>query len=297
MKIEPLSQYVLDGLGYLVEQQEQDKLPRAPDLHRPTLVVGSGNAYYTGRIIYGDQSAIFADQDEYHMVYASLGSARGLIEDVIIISASGEKDAAVEAKFFAGEGIKPILITCNPNAPAADFARQTLVFPSRDEPPTYNVSTYLGILLGRSGESAAEILETIQALVIPEDIADHDAYFMLIPNRLKAVSGLFNVKYREIFGANVYGKAASVGDADHGLFVNEAQGELVINLGVENDTWGASRLDVPLPQDVGPGLLMAAGYYVIGKTQEKKHPWFAESIMPYIEKRRLYKNRQGDANW
>ncbi|MDP6381203.1 MAG: hypothetical protein QF662_07650 [Phycisphaerae bacterium] len=295
MSIAPLSQYVLEGVAFLAEQKEQGNLSEVPVLDKPTLVVGSGNAYVSGTIIYADQPAIFADQDDYERVYDALGES--VIQDVVVISASGEKDAAAETKFFAEQGIRPLLITCNPDAPAARFAERTLVFPSRDEPPTYNVSTYLGILIGQSGECLTEILEAVKVVELPENLAEHDAYFMLIPNRLKPVGGLFNVKYREIFGANIYGKAASVGDADHGLFVNEAKNEVVINLGVRNDTWGASRLDVPLPGDAGPGLLMAVGYYVIGKIQEGKPPWFADNIGPYIEKRRQYKQREGDAGW
>jgi len=293
MSIAPLSQYVLDGLVFLDEQKGQGRLPQIPGLERPTLVVGSGNAHVTGRIIYAGQPAVFADQDDYETLY----NAMGFIEDVVVISASGEKDAAVSTRFFADKSMRPLLITCNPNAPAAEFAREAIVFPRRDEPPTYNVSTYLGIIIGRSGESPSEILRTVKALELPPNIADYDAYFMLIPNRLKPASGLFNIKFREIFGANVYGKAASIGDANHGLFVTESEKELVINLGFEDDTWGANRLNVPLPADAGPGLLMAVGYYIIGKIQEKKPPWFVENIMPYIEKRREYKRRRGDANW
>src|SRR3989344_1052387 len=61
-------------------------------------VVGSGNAYNTGLILFSETAAIVADESTYKQLLQAYGKAikNGMIKDAVIISASGEKDSVWE---------------------------------------------------------------------------------------------------------------------------------------------------------------------------------------------------------
>jgi fructoselysine-6-P-deglycase FrlB-like protein len=72
-----------------------------------------------------------------------------LAKEVVIISASGEKDAVWETELAKKIGFKTFLITCSPDSSAAKIADQVFSYSKLPEPYTYNTSTYLGMILGQ----------------------------------------------------------------------------------------------------------------------------------------------------
>ncbi|PIT87304.1 MAG: hypothetical protein COU31_03620, partial [Candidatus Magasanikbacteria bacterium CG10_big_fil_rev_8_21_14_0_10_40_10] len=131
-------------LGAL-ELFQKEKLPELyiKKYKRP-LVVGSGNAEATGRIIFEDTNAVFASESNFENKLRHIPD----IDGVILISASGGKHAPVIAKYAKDLGKSVILITNNPNSEAAKFIEddKIFVFTKNREPYTYNTSTYMGMI-------------------------------------------------------------------------------------------------------------------------------------------------------
>ena len=87
-------------------------------------VVGSGNALSTGKILFSSQAAIFADESTFASMVKSYKSVidNGLITDVVVISASGEKDSIWELELAKQLKLKSTLLTCKPDSSAAKIA-------------------------------------------------------------------------------------------------------------------------------------------------------------------------------
>ena len=64
------------------------------------LVVGSGNAFNTGQIIFADKTAIIANESNFKNIIAGYKKLikHKVITQAVIISASGEKDSVWEIK-------------------------------------------------------------------------------------------------------------------------------------------------------------------------------------------------------
>jgi hypothetical protein len=126
------------------------------------IVVGSGNAYNTGQIIFSGQPAIIANESCFKK---TLSDYRKLIKNktikqAVVISASGEKDSVWETKLAQKNGLKTTLLTCRGDSAAAKLADRVIVYKKLPEPYTYNVSTYLGIILSTTGEDPKKISPT-----------------------------------------------------------------------------------------------------------------------------------------
>ena len=117
-------------------------------------IIGSGNAYNTGKIIFSQQPAVFANESNLKTklkAHKKLINA-GVIKQAIIISASGEKDAVWEIAEAKKYGLKTILMTCGADSSGAKVADRVLVYRKIAEPQTYNISTYLGMIISVSKE-------------------------------------------------------------------------------------------------------------------------------------------------
>ena len=80
--------------------------------YKRPLIVGSGNAEATGRIIFDKIDAVFASESSFESKLKNIPS----IDGVVIISASGEKHAPIIAKVARGMN-KPVTLITN----SADF--------------------------------------------------------------------------------------------------------------------------------------------------------------------------------
>ncbi len=274
-----LDQCVLNALRLFQEQ----KLPvlKLPAFKRP-LVVGSGNAAVTGKILFAEKDTVFADESSY------LGKLKAVhsIDGAILISASGGKHAPIIAKELKKRKKKVILLTNNLNAPARLFADEMVVFPRQPEPYTYNVSTYLGMILSKSRENPQGILRHIRALTIRRDLKKYDAFFLLVPPEFDFLGEMFLTKFDELFGPKVSGRVFTVEQAKHAKTVVPSEKELFISFGWKNTLFGmpGNRWDVPLPKGAGYGALMAIGYYIIGQIQKQHPPHFKRNIERYVKK-------------
>ncbi len=250
------------------------------------VVVGSGNAFNTAQILFSGSPAIIVSESNFKK---TLNTYKGLIKNktissALIISASGEKDSIWETKLAKKSGLKTILLTCSPNSSAAKLADKVIVYKKLPEPYTYNVSTYLGIILSASGEEAINVEKFISAFKITRDLKKYNAYSFILPDEFGAIAPMLEIKRNELFGPYVSLRAFSFGEARHAKFINNSDKELVISFG-ENKYFGlkANRLELKMPKDTKSGLVMALAYYLIGKIQASKPAYFKKNIATFCK--------------
>jgi len=256
-----------------------------PDVYKKGFVIGSGNAKVVGQILFGGPEAVFVDESTYEEGLA----ADSTIDAVVLISASGGKHAVKIAGSIREKGKDIWLITTNAEAPARQFVedRKVVVFPKNREPYTYNTSTYMGMLLGKTGESPAALHEFIlkdTASRIPDSFASYDAFYLIVPSRFIAMRDMFLTKFSELFGARVSARAFTLEQTKHAKTVVPSEKEMFVSFGEENSMFGSpeNRLHVPLPKHASYGSMMAIGYYVIGHIQKQHPPYFKEHIGAYV---------------
>lgn len=282
MKLINLDENVLQALNFFIKI----KLPKL-DLSQFKLpfVVGSGNAYNTGQILFSKQAAILADESNFKEIIKAYIPVikKGLIKQALVISASGEKDSVWELELAKKHNLKTTLFTCNKNSSAAKIADKIYVYHKISEPYTYNVSTYLGMILSGTDENPQQIKEFIKKIKLPEDFKNYVSYSFVLPDKYLNICPMLDIKKSELFGPHLSLRAFSQGHARHAKFVIPWEKELVISLGDKNNFFGhpQHRWDISLPKFANFGTVLSLTYYLIGKIQSVKQKWFKENIANY----------------
>jgi len=248
-------------------------------------VVGSGNAYNTGTILFSDQAAVFADESNFKSLIAAYDEAiqKGLITQALVISASGEKDSVWEVEAAKAKGLATTLLTCDGNSSAAKIADEVLAYRKIAEPYTYNFSTYVGMILSATGEDPAEIKKLIEGVKFPENFSAYESYAFVMPDKFINICPMLDIKKSELFGPHLSLRAFPEGHARHAKFVIPTEKELVISLGVENKYYGHPdhRWSISLPETASFGTVLSLTYYIVGKIQAAKPSYFKENIEAY----------------
>ncbi len=284
-----LDRCVLNALDLFTDPRTKFPRPNLAKFKRP-LVVGSGNAIATGRIIFDTHDAVFADEGAYRGKLDAIKS----IDGVILLSASGGKHAPIIARDVRSKGRRIMLFTCNPSPPAKDDVNELYVFPSRPEPYTYNTSTYMGMMMAclirQPRVEARRIREHLRMVVDPilkkfgKRFGGYNAFFLLVPEELELIRTMLTTKFVELFGRRLARDVFTWEQSKHATTVVETPKELFIAFGRENTVLGKERLNVPLPKDCTYPGIMAVAYYVIGKLQAQKPPWFKRSIESFTKR-------------
>lgn len=278
-----LDQNVLRALDFFIKNP-----PPSLDINQFNLplVVGSGNAYNTGLILFSDKAAIFADESNFRKLVDAFKEAinKGLITQAVVISASGGKDSVWEIELAKQHGLKTTLLTTKKDSNAAKIADKVLVYSSIDEPYTYNVSTYMGMILSATKENPVQIKDYVKSLSFPQNFESFKAYSFVLPDKYLPICPMLDIKKSELFGSNLSLRAFSQGHARHAKFVIRSEEELVITLGDKNEYFGhpENRWDIQLPENISFAGIMAITYYIIGKIQNSKHPYYKENIQNYV---------------
>lgn len=265
-----------------LELFSREKIPKVIVPYQKPLVVGSGNAAATGRIIFEKKDAVFADESTVDIKLKNIKA----IDGVVLISASGGKHAPIIAKKARKLKKRVTLLTNNPLAEARRYANTTYVFPKNREPYTYNTSTYLGMILGQTKEDPQKIMrfiaERIDKLKLP-NFENFRKYYLLVPEEFTGVIRLLNVKFIELFGRNVARDIETFEYLKHATTVVPSD-ELFITFGRKiNPLFGKNRLFIPLPKNAGYATMMAIGYYIVGKIQKAQPAWFKENLENYMK--------------
>ncbi len=238
------------------------------------LVVGSGNAAALGKILF---HGVFANESNY---LEKLKTEK--IDGCILISSSAGKHAPIIAKQMKKKKIKTILLTNNPNGEATKFVNKTYTFPKNTEPYTYNTSTYLGMILAKTGEDPKKILTFLKKIKVPP-LKKYNSYYFIVPEKFDPIREFFETKFDELFGPMIQGEAFTYEQTKHAKTVVKSNKELFISLGVENKVFGKNKLNYKLPKSADFGLIFCLGYYLIGKIQKTNKPWFKENIENYVK--------------
>ncbi|MBI4175522.1 hypothetical protein HY523_02800 [Candidatus Berkelbacteria bacterium] len=256
--------------------------------YRRPLVVGSGNAEATGRIIFEDSDAVFASESTFEAKLQSIPA----IDGVILVSASGEKHAPIIEKCAQQYGKHVTLLTNSCDSSASQgldhqHPYDEYVFPKNREPYTYNTSTYLGMILGHTQEDPASIDHFLRESMSGIDLsrlANYEKYFLIVPPQLAGIIRMLQVKFIELFGRMIARDVETSEYMKHAVTVVPAD-ELFISFGEENTTWGtpANRLHIPLPKEADYGAMLAIGYFVIGQIQKQHRPYFKEHLVDYTK--------------
>lgn len=275
-----LHEVVIDAL----ELHARSRLPQL-QLGSPKrrLVAGSGNAMAAGKIIFADEDAVFADEGQYRSARQRVPG----IDGAVVISASGQKDALGIVGFLKEE-VETYLLTCNGDSPAAQLLPKdhVVVTPRNPEPITYNTSTYLGMILAKTGEEVQPILDHIEREVeprIPSDLTKYDAFYLIVEPEFDLVREMLLTKFDELFGPMLTGRCYTWRQTLHAKTLVQSEKELFISFGYDNELFGHedARLNIPLPPNAGYAAMTAIGYYVIGHIQAQFSPWFKSNADTY----------------
>ncbi len=249
-------------------------------------VVGSGNAYNTGLILFSEKAAIFADESNFRNLISAFNKAikKELIKQCIVISASGGKDSVWEIELAKKYGLSVTLLTTKEKSDAAKIADEVYLYKSIDEPYTYNVSTYMGMILSATKENPLEIKRYLESLRFPDNFADYKSYSFILPDKYVQICPMLDIKKSELFGPHLAMRAFSQGHARHAKFVIRSKDELVISFGFENKYYGdpKHRWDISVPGKISFAGMMAITYYIVGKIQISKPQYFKENIQNYV---------------
>jgi hypothetical protein len=264
------------------------KLPKIKMPYKMPLVVGSGNAEATGRIIFEGGGGIFASESNFE---GKLKNVKG-IDGVVLVSASGGKHGPIIAKVSKKYGKHVTLITNTLGSMAGkELDRKhkydEFVFPDQREPYTYNTSTYMGMILGKTRENPEKIKKFIEQRVnkikLP-DFKKYKKYYLIVPAKFSGIVRMLNVKFIELFGREIARDVETSEYVRHATTIIPSKRELFISFGEKNNTWGKDRLFIPLPKSVDYGAMMAVAYYIIGKIQGRQEHYFKKNISAYTEK-------------
>ena len=249
------------------------------------VIVGSGNAIASAKILYANKDCVFADENNYQEAINREG-----IDGVVIFSASGAKHAPIIAKAAVDKGISTQLVTCTPNSPAEAIVgkENTIVSLKNREPYTYNTSTYMGWIISITKEDPKIIydflIKDIANFLQNIDFSKYNGFLLATPNEFPGVKQLFEVKFVELFGRKVARDVKTFEELKHAVTVVPSDTELAIKFGTEVIDFQNDAIEIPMPNNLGPGFLMAIGYFVIGHIQEQHPQYFKENIKSYIER-------------
>ncbi|NCN52231.1 hypothetical protein GW943_00240 [Candidatus Parcubacteria bacterium] len=278
-----LDTVVLGALEFL----ETASIPKVTIPFKKPIIVGSANAHSVSKLLFADTAAVFANESTFAAVCSTHTDADG----VVVLSASGSKHAVTVTEYALAHGMSVVLLTNTEKSPAVALLTPDHVhlFPKIREPYTYNVSTYLSMILGHSGEDPAAIRTWIEEKVAPictPELAAYDAFCFLIPPQCAATAPMIVTKFDELFGPMLLGRVFTSEGAKHAKTVVDSPRECFISFGEENNLFGGvdTRITIPLPKDAGPAAMLAIAYYVVGTIQGVKPPFFKENIADYMEK-------------
>lgn len=254
--------------------------------NRP-LVVGSGNAEATGRILFSDKDAVFGSESSAEEQLKSIET----IDSVVVVSASGSKHAPLLVNLAHDHGKKVALITNTADSAASKELDEAsgdkeYVFPKNREPYTYNTSTYMGMILGKTNEDSQAIYNFIKTqidtMAFP-DFSKFQKYYLIIPPEFSGMIRFLQLKFVELFGRNIAQSVETSEYIKHATTVAPVEDELFISFGSPNTLWGKpeNRLYIPLPDNADYAAMMAISYYVVSKIQFEYEHFFKDNIATY----------------
>ena len=289
--LETLKEFNLDNipdLDVVVEgalmMLSDSSLPDVVVPFKRPLVIGSVNAEYTGRIIFNDVDAVFANESNFEEALERVGD----IDGAVLISASGSKHSVNIAERLEELQIPAVLYTNNPDAPAGSFMEKEniRVFPKNREPYTYNTSTYLSMILAKTKEDPKTILSHIEANnKVEVDLAKFKGFTFILPPDVALIAPMLRTKFDELFGTKLSPRFFVPEEIKHAKTIVQDDAELFIYVGTEELGWGEEerKIELPLVTNGGFASALATCYHFIGQIQRVHPPYFKDNIEGYCK--------------
>jgi len=246
------------------------------------VIIWSGNAKNTSKIIYKNTDSVFADENNYKEALNM-----SWIDWVVIFSASGWKHAPIIAKYALWLNIEVKLITCNSenDTNSIIWIENVIVTPRNLEPYTYNTSTYMWWILAKTKENPIEIIDFIENKldkILPNNFYEYNWFLFAIPNKFAWVAPLIDVKFIELFGRNISRDIKTFEELKHAVTIVPNKKELCIKFGEDEIYYNWEILNIILPENIWLAWFMAIWYYIVWKMQSQMPPYFKDNIIQYI---------------
>ncbi len=280
-KINNLNHIVIEALNYFIENPVKKFELKKSKL---TLAVGSVNAKNTAKMLLKNQANILSDESNLKDVLKTYQELirKKVIDQSIVVSASGEKDAIWEIKALKKMGLKTTLLTCNSQASAIQLADNYHVFSKISEPYSYNFSTYLSMLLAFYQENPGKIKKFLETLSIPKNFKNFKYFTFILDDKYSAIAEMIRTKDDELFAAKSSLRSFSYGQARHAKFIYQDKNEMVISFG-KNPFFGRpkNRWEINLAEDHNFAFTLSLAYYLVGLIQKQKPNYFKQSLKDY----------------
>ncbi len=281
MQFPTLDQIVLDTLHLFQSKTALTKIDLSK-FHTP-LVVGSGNGYYTGRIIFRNSPAYFAVEAEVQTKLENIPS----ISDVVVVSASGEKHAPIILEVAKKLGKKTFLISSSETSSGREIADKSIIMPKVREPYTYNTSTYFGYMLAEHPDLDLQAFESFlthkfEGLLTAIPFGKYKSFFVVLPDQFVLLREMVEVKFIELFGRKIARDIFSYEQMKHATTVVADEDELFLCFDnkAEIKYW-KHQVNLPIFDESSYALMMLTAYYMVGKIQGSFPPYFMDSIEDY----------------
>lgn len=261
-KTESLDFYVMETINNLGKW----KFPNLKiKKDRGNVFLGSGSAACVARLFAEKFNGLALNVSSYQRFFKE--NSRKNFNSIYIINASGGKDGLKMARFLKETGLKPSLITCNPNAPAKKSVKSTYVFPALLEPPTYNVSTYSSMIYWLFKEDLKNIDNFIKKLATP-NLRKYKYVFFLATDKYAVIAEMAARKIAETL-EGIGSNGDGISNGLHGMLRQPNKNRLTFCLNqkypLKNKNGGTYELNI----DSYLGLMLCV-YYIIGKNQTDK---------------------------
>lgn len=228
-------------------------------------MVGSGNGYYTGRILFRNLGAFFATESEIEQKLSNIPS----ITDVVVISASGEKHAPIILDTAKKYQKNTFLISSSEQSSGRTKADDSLVMPKIEEPYTYNTSTYFGYIFAENPTLDLAALKTFITKTLEEtlstiDFIQYKSFFIVLPDEFVLLREMLEIKFIELFGRKIARDVFTYEQMKHATTVVTDDNELFLCFG--NTTgiqYGKNQVDLPIFDRTSYAAMMMAGYYLV----------------------------------
>ncbi len=283
MQFPTLDQIVLDTLHLFQSQTNLAKIDFSK-FHTP-LVVGSGNGYYTGRIIFRNSPAYFAVESEVLTKLENIAS----ITDVVVVSASGEKHAPILLDGAKKMGKKTFLISSSEKSSGREIADESIIMPKVREPYTYNTSTYFGYMLAEQPDIDLHAFESFitgkfEAILSTIPFGKYKSFFVVLPDQFVLLREMVEVKFIELFGRKIARDVFSYEQMKHATTVVADEDELFLCFDNKAEIrYGKNQVNLPIFDESSYALMMLTAYFMVGKIQASFPSYFMDSIEWYCE--------------
>lgn len=256
-KIEKLDSYVIKTLDVIGSWEYPQVDIKKSDFN---IFMGSGSAVCVAQMFTYKFGGVSLSADQY---LAFLQNTTEKQHNIYILSASGGKDAVNMAQACKEYGMPASLITCNQDAPCKDLVKEIFVFPSFVDPPTYNVSTYFGMVFWLFGENPRDVRDFVLKLK-KINLKKYKSIFFVSDDLHTPIAKMATRKVGECL-ENVMANGEGQSQAAHGVVLQPNKHRLIIRLNCNFPVNNQKYYDINTDTFLG---LLASTYYLIGQNQK-----------------------------